>query len=137
MKFMKSMLLAVAIGAATAGAQISVIVNKAVDTRSLTTAKVASIYAMDMRSWPNGDRIVVFDSKNDGVKREFFGVLGKSEVEFKKIWMRMQLSGNGKAPESLPSDADVVARVAATPGAIGFVSSGAVSAAVKTVLEIK
>lgn len=137
MKFMKSMLLAVAIGAATAGAQISVIVNKAVDTPSLTTAKVASIYAMDMRSWPNGDRIVVFDSKNDGVKREFFGALGKSEVEFKKIWMRMQLSGNGKAPESLSSDADVVARVAATPGAIGFVSSGAVSAAVKTVLEIK
>jgi len=50
--------------------------------------------------------------------------------------MRVQLSGNGKAPEALGSDDEVLEKVGATPGAIGFVSAGKVKGNVKVVVTI-
>ncbi len=120
----------------TANAQVAVIVNKSVGASSLTSAQCAAIYSLDNKTWPNGDKVVVFDSKNSTTKAKFFGFIGKTDAELKKIWMRVQLSGGGKAPEGLASDEEIVGKVASTPGAIGYVGAAAAGGNVKVVVTV-
>lgn len=109
MKSFIMLLVATALCASVASAQVAVIVNKSVGAASLTSAQCAAIYSLDNKTWPNGDKVVVFDSKNSTTKNKFFTFIGKTDAELKKIWMRVQLSGGGKAPEGLASDEDIVA----------------------------
>jgi ABC-type phosphate transport system substrate-binding protein len=121
------------IGAAEA--QVAVITNKSNSTSTMTTSQIASVYSLDMKTWPSGEKIVVLDNK--GTAREkFYKYIGKSDSDLKKIWMRVQLSGNGKAPEGMNADDEVVAKVAATPGAIGFVNASAAGGTVKVIATI-
>ena len=46
------------------------------------------------------------------------------------------LSGEGDPPEAMKSEAEVVARVASTPGALGFISKANATEQVKTLLVI-
>ena len=119
-----------------ANAQVAVIVNKSVGAATLTSAQCAAIYSLDNKTWPNGDKVIVFDSKNATTKGKFFGFIGKTDAELKKIWMRVQLSGGGKAPEGLSSDDEIVAKVASTPGAIGYVGASAAGSSVKVVATV-
>lgn len=124
--------------AASAYAQVAVIVNKSVPVSSLNSAKVEDIYSLTTKTWDNGTKIVVFDQKADNnVKSSFYSFVGKSAAEMKKVWMRVQLSGEGKAPEALSSDDEVIKKVASTPGAIGYVSADKVTGDVKVVATIK
>jgi len=136
MKSFMLLLVVITLGAHTANAQVAVIVNKSVGASALTAAQCAAIYSLDTKTWPDGDKVVVFDSKNAPAKAKFFGFLGKTDTEFKKIWMRVQLSGGGKAPEGLSSDDEIVAKVATTPGAIGYVGAASVGASVKVVTTV-
>lgn len=116
--------------------QVSVIANKSVGEASLTAAKVSAIFSLDQTKWSGGGKIVVIDNSSDA-KKSFYAGIGKDALSMKKEWMKKQLTGEAKAPESLGSDADVIAKVAATPGAIGFVKSGSAGSSVKVLLEIK
>lgn len=118
-------------------AQVSVIAHKQTEASSLTLSQVAAFYTLDAKSWPSGAKVTVFDSRNERARSVFYAGIGKSDVEIKKIWMRMQLSGNGKAPEAIASDAEVIAKVSSTPGAVGFINAASATDAVKVLLEIK
>lgn len=130
-----AMLLFCAIGAQ---AQVAVIVNKSVPAASLNGAKLSDLYSLSTKTWDNGTKVVVFDQKTDNdVKSKFYSFVGKSAADMKKVWMRVQLSGEGKAPEALSSDDEVIKKVASTPGAIGYVSADKVTGDVKVVATIK
>ena len=58
-------------------------------------------------------------------------VLAKPGAELVTYWSRLIFTGKAKAPTEVGSDADVKAKLAASPGAIGYVSDGAVDASVK------
>lgn len=136
MKSIIIMLAMIALCDQAAHAQVAVIVNKSVGAASLSAAQCGAIFSLDNKTWPNGDKVVVFDSKNSTTKGKFFGFIGKTDGELKKIWMRVQLSGGGKAPESLGSDEEIVAKVASTPGAIGYVGASAAGGSVKVVTTV-
>ena len=124
--------------AAAAQAQVAVIVHKSVPVNSLAASKLLDIYSMSTKDWGNGSKIVVIDKKSDDdAKSKFYSYIGKPAAEMKKIWMRVQLSGEGKAPEALATDDDIVKKVASTPGAIGYVSADKVTGDVKVVATIK
>jgi ABC-type phosphate transport system substrate-binding protein len=55
----------------------------------------------------------------------------------KKLWMKVQLTGEGQPPTGVGSEDEVLSKVASTPGAIGFVSSDKVNGSVKVLLTIK
>lgn len=59
------------------------------------------------------------------------GVLGKAGAELTTYWSRLIFTGKAKAPTEVGSDAEVKAKLAANPGAIGYVSDGAVDGSVK------
>lgn len=116
--------------------QVSVIANKSVSDASLTKAKVAQIFSLDLTKWSNGEKIIVFDNASD-VKAGFYAAIGKDAMALKKEWLKKQLTGEAKAPASLGSDGDVISKVSSTSGSIGFVKSGSVNSSVKVLVEFK
>jgi len=119
-----------AVGAAQA--QVAVIAHKGVTISSSNAAAVTDIYSLSTKEWKDGTTIVVFDIKAEGPTRtKFYNYIGKSPSELKKTWMRVQLSGEGKAPTGVGSDEEMIQKVASTPGAIGYVTASKVSGDVK------
>ena len=117
-------------------AQVSVIVNKSVGQSSISATLLTNIYSLTLTKWADGSKIVVLDNTSDA-KTDFYSSLGKDQLSLKKEWLKKQLTGEAKAPETLGSDSDVVNKVASTPGAVGFVKSSSVTPNVKVLLEIK
>ncbi|WP_028771265.1 hypothetical protein [Silanimonas lenta] len=62
-------------------------------------------------------------------------VLGRSGAQLTSHWSRLVFTGRAKQPEEVADDAAVKAKVAATPGAIGYISAGAVDSSVKVLFE--
>ena len=62
--------------------------------------------------------------------------LSKSDPALEAYYRGLVFTGKASMPKALATDADVVAFVAKTKGAIGYVSAGAAAAGVKT-LDVK
>ena len=127
--------LALAAFAAPARAQIAVVAHPGVADASADTGALIGIYSLDKTRWSDGSAVVPFDATTAS-QEAFYGALGQSAGQFKKVWLRKKLSGEGQPPESLGSDAEVLAKVASTPGAVGFVSAGAVDSSVKVLATL-
>ena len=109
--------------AAPAAADVAVIVNKSVPLDTITSSHLLDLYTGDIRTWTNGEPVVLIDLKpKTDAKNMFYDYLGKSSSRMKSIWMKNMLSGEGNPPQSFGSEADLLRKVASTPGAIGYLS---------------
>jgi ABC-type phosphate transport system substrate-binding protein len=118
-------------------AQVAVIANKSVSENSITNDKLADIYLSKTKTWDDGSRIVRFTCKTDNdISGKFFSTVGKSHADMKKLWMKLQLTGAGQAPDALGSDEETINVVSSTPGAIGFIDAKKVNDKVKVLLTI-
>lgn len=118
--------------------QVAVIANKSVPDNSVTTAQLTEIFMLNKKTWGDGSKIVVFDLKvHEGTTEKFYESFGKLHTDFKKLWMKLQLTGEGSAPTALASEDEVLAKVASTPGAVGFVNSSKANSSVKVLQTIK
>jgi ABC-type phosphate transport system substrate-binding protein len=126
-------------GAAPGGAMAqqgyAVIVNEANEVNEISSADLSAMYLRKIRRWPNGQEIVPVDLSENQSTRESFSVAihGKSTSAIKAYWQKMIFSGKAVPPVEKTVDQDVVAYVRATPGAIGYVSSGASLSGVRRV----
>jgi ABC-type phosphate transport system substrate-binding protein len=139
MKLYKFLIAAIILFAAVATqAQVAVIANKSVSEGSITSGKLGDIYSLRLKAWGNGSAIVPVTLKSDNEDaQKFFSSIGKSSMEMKKLWMKLQLTGEGQPPVGVGSEDEVLSKVASTPGAIGFVSADKVNGSVKVLLTIK
>jgi ABC-type phosphate transport system substrate-binding protein len=125
-------------GAGSAFAQVAVIAHKSVPVDEIKKSELLDFYCGDIRKWSDGETVIVLDLKPKGeVKETFYKFLGKSTSRMKSIWMKKMLSGEGGPPEALESEQKMIEKVAATPGAIGFVSQSKVSGDVKVLIVIE
>lgn len=125
-------------GAGSAFTQVVVIAHKSVPVDEIKKSELLDFYTGDIRKWSDGETVTVFDLKPKGeVKETFYKFLGKSASRMKSIWMKKMLSGEGDPPEALESEQKMIEKVAATPGAIGFVSQSKVSGDVKVLIIIE
>ena len=118
--------LAALVAAAPAGAQqYRVIVNSANPTSTLSKEDLARVYLKKMSTWKTGAPVQVVDlGPKSAVRAEFSTtVLGRDVPTMKNYWQQSLFSGRGVPPIEQPTEAQVVAFVAANPGAIGYVSS--------------
>jgi len=118
-------------------AQVSIITNTSSPEMKLDGIKLSNIFSLVITKWENGNKITLFDNSNGDARTKFYNFISKDPITIKKEWLKKQLMGEGKAPEVLGSDSEVISKVASTPGAIGFVSSSSVNNTVKVLLEIK
>jgi ABC-type phosphate transport system substrate-binding protein len=117
-------------------AQVVIIANKSVSLSNVNKAKIVNIYSLTIKNGDNGEKIVLFDLKNDNItKSKFYSYIGKSNSDMKMVWMRAQLTGAGFAPTAVMSEEDVLTKVANTPGAIGYISAKLVDSSVKVLAK--
>lgn len=83
-----------------------------------------------------GKPTVVVYQKGGAAKQAFEGkVLGRSGADLAGYWSKLIFTGKAKAPEELSSDAAVKAKVASTPGAIGYIDDASVDGTVKVLFK--
>jgi len=116
--------------AGSANAQVAVIANKSVSIASLNSNSALEIFSL------NKNEYKVFYIKNSPSNDAFFGFLGKTFNDLKKVWLKAQLT-EGKTATGVNSDDELLAKVASTPGAIGYISADKVNASVKVLTTIK
>lgn len=114
--------------------EMVVIANKSV-SGSLSREQVASIFLGKAVSLPSGGRANPVDLPASNPLRERFysRVTGKSSAEVKSYWARLIFTGMALPPKEANNSEEVKRLVAKTPGAVGYVESGAVDESVTVV----
>ena len=109
---------------ASAAAAFRVIVHPDVKGSQMPRSVLAAIFLKQALKWGDGRPVVPVDqSTQSAVRRQFSNdVLKQGVVEVQVYWQRKITAGLVPPPVKT-SDEDVVAFVASTPGAIGYVSS--------------
>lgn len=102
---------------------VEIIGNRSVSLDSLTLASARSIFGMRQVKWPDGARIQVFvlaDSNPTHVAlcKERLNLF---PYQLRQSWDRLVYSGMAQAPIEVANEEELINRVAATPGGIGYV----------------
>jgi ABC-type phosphate transport system substrate-binding protein len=124
--------------AATAwSADIKIIANSSVGASSVSTDELKAVFLATKSSLSDGSHVEPVLEK-DGPAHEAFlkEFVGKTDSAFETYYRSLVFTGKASMPKTTASDADMVAYVAKTKGAIGYVSASAATAGVKT-LEVK
>jgi len=117
-----ALLLSLILSAGAASA-VDVIANKGVALNSLSLASARAIFGMRQVKWPDGSAIRVFVLPDD---HTLHGALCKERLnlfpyQLRQSWDRLIYSGMAQAPNEVLSEEELLNKVAATPGAIGYV----------------
>ena len=119
-------------------ADVAVIANKGISVDSISAKEAKKLWLGKSKSL-GGTNVKLADLKPGDASREQFysNVVKKSGKKLKAYWAKIVFSGKGTPPKPFASDADVIGWVAKTPGALGYVDSGAADDSVKVLLIAK
>ncbi len=108
-------------------ASFKIVAHPAVPVTSLSRPALSAAFLKRTEKWPDGTPIVPIDQAHDSQVRLAFSrdVHDRSIAMIDAYWQKQVFSGHGTPPLTRASDAEVVAYVRGTPGAIGYVSAGA------------
>lgn len=122
------------IGAQDASAY-KLIVNPATAVTQTSRAKAGEMFLKKTTRWPDGHAVMPIEPSGKSPVRQRFTleVYGKQVIAISAYWQQMIFSGKGVPPPERSNDADIVAYVRDTPGAIGYVWAGADTASVRVV----
>lgn len=113
--------------AGTAAADdFQVIVHASSSASDLERAEVARFFLRQSLKWSDGHPVLPVDQSARSPIRDAFsrGVLKQPLPAVETYWQRQIASGRAVPPPVKTSDAEVLAYVASTPGAIGYVVGG-------------
>ncbi len=128
-------LLSFLLTASASAADFQLIANSSVPASGLTKSAAAAIFLKKTLKWEDGTAIVPVDQGEKSPVRESFTtfVHGKSVAAIKSFWQQQIFSGRDVPPTEQPSDAQVLALVRSTPGAVGYVSAKTQVSGVKVI----
>jgi ABC-type phosphate transport system substrate-binding protein len=132
-----SVVLAAFVVRAAVAADVKIIANPSVGASSVTADELKGVFLATKTSLSDGSHVEPVLEK-DGPAQEAFlkEFVGKTDSAFETYYRSLVFTGKASMPKVTASDADMVAYVAKTKGAIGYVSASAPTAGVKT-LEVK
>jgi ABC-type phosphate transport system substrate-binding protein len=109
------------------GVSYRVVVNSANPVTELSREEVSRLFLRKVVTWDGGAAVTPVDQGEESVvRRSFTHDVHRQDVGWvKAYWERLSFTGQGGAPTEVASDAVVLATVARTPGAIGYVSATA------------
>ncbi len=107
-----------------AESDVVMVANQDVPLQALPALHAKAIFSMRVQQWPDHRQVKVFVLPDRHPLHEFFC---KSELkvfphQMRTAWDRQVFSGTGQAPTEVHSEEDMLARVASTPGAVGYIS---------------
>lgn len=124
--------------AATARADLVVIVNPKSGTDQLNHEQVVNIFLGRFRQFPSGMAAEPIDQPAVSPERTAFyrKLVNKDPAEINAYWARLMFSGRTRPPRLANSAAEVVEWVTSNPSAIGYVERPRGDSRVRIVLEL-
>ena len=111
---------------------IKVIANSSVQTDTISARELQGIFLEENNSL-GGTHVEPVLEKDGPVHEAFLQTyLGRTDDDLQTYYRALVFTGRGSIPKKLGSDAEVVAYVASTRGAIGYVRAGTSTEGVKT-----
>jgi ABC-type phosphate transport system substrate-binding protein len=106
-------------------AQVIVIANPDVKADSVSKAELREVYTGESTSIKEAGHVVPVLLKEGPAHVKFVtDYVGESPTGLILCWRGLVLSGHATMPKTVDSEAEMVAYVAKTPGAIGYIGSG-------------
>lgn len=123
--------------AASANADVVVVMSAKGGPDSLSAAQVSQIFLAKSNSLPGGGAAVPIDQEEGAAVRDEFykKVASRDSAQLKSYWSQLMFTGKAQRPKRVSGDDAVKKAVGATPGGIGYISASAVDASVKVVLK--
>lgn len=123
-------------GTLAAAEGFRVIANPSVPASRVERRFLDDAFLKRVTRWGDGQTIHPVDLQATSPVREAFtrSVLQRSVAAVRSYWQQLIFAGRTLPPPELDSDAAVVAYVASTPGAIGYVSAATPAPGAKEVL---
>lgn len=108
-----------------AQAAVTLIANADVPAAPLSRSTARAIFSMRTVQWPNGRsiRVFVLADSQAGHRALCKELLDIYPYQLKDAWDRQIYTGIGQAPTEVATEEEMRARVAATSGAIGYLST--------------
>ena len=120
-----------------AAANLKVIANSSVRVSAVSVDELKNVFLITKTSFSDGSHVEPILEKGGPTHEAFIKeYLGKSNAALQTYYRSLVFTGKASMPKTLAADAEVVAYVAKTKGAVGYVGAGASTAGVKT-LEVK
>lgn len=103
------------------------------DSLSRNTAR--AIFSMRLQRWEDGSAIKVFVLPDSHPAHQMFTreILALFPHQLRRSWDRYVYSGIGTAPIEVESEEEMIDRVAATPGSIGYTSLEILNENIRTI----
>jgi ABC-type phosphate transport system substrate-binding protein len=132
------LLAALTFGALEASASdFKVIANPGINVTEISVSDLKDVFLSTKTTLKDGSHVEPVWEKGGAVHEAFLKeYVGKTDAAVGTYYRSLVFTGKASMPKSLGSDAEVVAYVAKTKGAIGYVSASAKSDGVK-ILEVK
>lgn len=123
---------------ANAADQYEVVVHPGVIEKTISKSSLRAIFGMRLHTWPDGTAIRVFVMADDAPLHAAFSKekLNVFPYQLRSAWDRLVFSGTGQAPNTVSTSEEMLAKVASTPGAIGYLNKSGMDGRVN-VLQIK
>ncbi len=140
MKHSRLLFLAAAFGVCAAvtasAADVKIIANESVGATVISVAEFKGVFLSTKTSLSDGSHVVPVLEKSGAAHEAFLKELGKTDSALETYYRSLVFTGKASMPRTLGADAEVVAYVAKTKGAVGYVAAEASTEGVK-VLEMK
>lgn len=125
MKYILCLTILLATSMAARGGDFIVIANPNLTNTNISVSDLKQIY-LGTKTNLSGQRVEPVIAQSGPYHEQFIsGCLGKTESGLRNYFRNLVFSGKGSMPRSFASSAELIAYVARTPGAIGYVDSGA------------
>jgi ABC-type phosphate transport system substrate-binding protein len=115
------------------GSEVKLIANPALNVDAISVNEVKGVFLGEKNSLKNGTHVQPVLQKRGAVHVAFLEeYLDESDEQLQLYYRTVVFTGKGAMPKTVGSDAEVVAYVARTRGAIGYVDADAHVRGVKT-----
>ena len=140
MKAIKLLTLSAAIALCLAGraqaADMKMIANNSVAASEISVDEIRAVFLITKTSLSDGSAVEPVLMTSGPAHRAFLSYVGKTDATLSAYLRGLVFTGKASMPKTLDSDAAVVAYVARTKGAVGYISASAPAEGTKT-LAIK
>jgi len=130
-------MLGLVVAATASPSALKLIANESVTASAVSVAEVQDAFLQTAPNLGSGGRVVPVLEKGGPTHEAFLKeYLKKTDVALLTYYRSLVFTGKGVMPKILDNDEEVVAFVAKTKGAVGYVSAGTPSPGTKT-LQVK
>lgn len=103
---------------------------------TLTEKQIAQIYSGKRRAFTNKSKAIPIERPNSQLREAFLkSVLKTKDKSLQRLWAKLTFTGQGKMPERIESDAEVIERVASDPNSIGYIDAMSVDETVRVLIK--